>query len=287
MTFNKLFWVPSFLAILLVPLLTISGSWNTAILWWIFSGAVYVVGGWVFIYLVVLYDSKFLFADMTLWERMRRIYVIVPFLFLLCTGMTFWQATAVLEGFLYNDIPFATTPKQGNGTNKANEDELQAMADADDDEGEDDEYDDAQGDHKEFHYDGWDTSALQDQHTFVKRRKPGFLSKTLPYWAPFVEILLGCYWLLVPLFSNQRSTALGIPIMLSSFGFWWVALPGLRTSLGKLVKRIKEVCKSCCPEKEEKKDETKEGDISGTLDHSAFGDNSTSSSPDDDVHGDV
>ena len=82
---------------------------------------------------------------------------------------------------------------------------------------------------KDLHFDGWDRAAVQGATTRLVRRKPKMLSKSFPQWSHFVELLLACYWLFIPLF--YENILFGIPIMISSLGFWWVAIPGVRTSL--------------------------------------------------------
>jgi hypothetical protein len=199
----------------------------------------FVAIAWSAIFVVVLYDTKFMHPDMAVWQRMRRIYVLIPFAFLLNLGMSFWQCVSVFEGFILNDIPFATTPKSGFlsefSQQSLDDEKIQAMAkmaridDLDQDRLYKQEW--SKSLVMDLHYDGWDRAAVQGETTrLIMRRKPKMLSKTFPKWSHFVELMLASYWLFIPMFYDENSR-FGIPIMISSLGFWWVAIPGVRTTI--------------------------------------------------------
>lgn len=163
--------------------------------------------------------------------------------------MTFLQFVAVIEGWIQNDIPFACTPKQGKNS-QMDQDAMKRLAEIDD---EDEVVEkDGESDYKELHFEGWDASALEGTSTKVRRCKPGKLSKTFPQWAHFVEILLAFYYLLVGWFYQNRMYAL--PTVFISAGFFWVSIPGIRTSV---LKWFSECCCSNAPGWAEKEtDET-------------------------------
>jgi len=235
MIFNRLNWLPSCIATFFVPLLGFTTS-TPLLMWLILAAALYVVGAWSVIFIIVLNDTKFMHPHMLFWQRMRRIYVVIPFFFLRQTGMTFWQAVSVIEGFILNDIPFATTPKSGKVEDQLDEENLQTMEEMAEIDDLDQVEEEGERTTKTLHYAGWDSAATNGEPTKIKRRKPKMLSKSFPKWSHFVELLLACYWLIVPVF--YENILFGIPIMISSLGFWWVALPGIRTSLVRWSKAV-------------------------------------------------
>jgi len=221
----KLDWIFGFASILVLPLL---GFVHLSQIQYLII-AVFGINStvlWFVLMLVTLYDKKFVNPEMTLWQRMRRAYII-PFFIVLHTGVTFWQFVSVVEGLIQNDIPFATTPKAGKNS-QLDERKLEYMADMDD---ADLVVEDDEGEFKELHFEGWSESACEGMKMTQRRRKPGLLSKSFPHWAHFVEFLIGCYMCVVGFFYANRLYA--IPMIFLSSGFFWVAIPGIRSSLMK------------------------------------------------------